>query len=489
MKHPFDLDDFESFLSDQSEKLRMYPEDKVWRNIQQSLHGKGRWPALTFAAFLTGAFITVLLFLTHPAKELLNTSPLIASNNIPDASALDEQQVTPVVIINPSSVKKDVLQSGLFKSPSRSSNVLTGEIQRATSLLVETKDNTDQAFETDPQLEFYKDLNQKESPGLAKIIPLYPASLGGNKFQNTEKGATTFPEFGNINATKLEKSLLKESAILSTNNQNVGTATDNPSNSEGLEKPINNILPPKAGKPGKWELQFYATPSVSYRHLIDDKRQVLDQGSGPYALFATQEVNAFVRQKPKMGLEAGAAVLYSISDNFRIKTGLQLNFRRFGISAYNTITEPARMDLDNGFGVRSMVQLTNISNQSGYREIELNNHFLQLALPVGFDLKLVEAKNIAFYIAASGQLTYQLKSNSYQISSDFKNFVKNTDLDRKVNFNSAVEAFVTFKTGNVTWQAGPQIRYQLLPGSKSSYLIREHLIDYGMKVGITKTLK
>jgi hypothetical protein len=67
--------------------------------------------------------------------------------------------------------------------------------------------------------------------------------------------------------------------------------------------------------------------------------------------------------------------------------------------------------------------------------------------------------------------------------------MKQPDLNRKFNMNASIEAFASFEAGGVTWQAGPQIRYQLLPGTKNVYNIQEHLIDYGFKVGVVKNFK
>ena len=60
----------------------------------------------------------------------------------------------------------------------------------------------------------------------------------------------------------------------------------------------------------------------------------------------------------------------------------------------------------------------------------------------------------------------------------------------KWNINTGIEAFMQFngKKG-ISWQVGPQIRYQLLPGAVRSYPVREHLIDYGLKIGFVKTLQ
>ncbi|MCU0388184.1 MAG: PorT family protein, partial [Chitinophagaceae bacterium] len=241
----------------------------------------------------------------------------------------------------------------------------------------------------------------------------------------------------------------------------------------------------------RWAIQVYATPSISYRYLLEDNKYVDDPSSinGPLAPYITNSVNQFVRHNAKMGMEIGASVLYRLSDNFRLKTGLQINYRQYGIEAYATNMQPAILTLNRGNGIDSVVRFTNISSQTGYRELNLSSNSLQVAIPIGFDLKMAQLNKFGFFISASGQLTYQLSNNSYVLSADYKNYMKQPELDRKFNINTAVEAFVSFDAGGVTWQAGPQIRYQMLPGTTSAYPIREHLIDYGLKVGVVKTLK
>ena len=43
--------------------------------------------------------------------------------------------------------------------------------------------------------------------------------------------------------------------------------------------------------------------------------------------------------------------------------------------------------------------------------------------------------------------------------------------------------------GSVKWIVGPQFRYQMLSSYTDNYPIREHLVDYGLKVGLKKTIK
>jgi hypothetical protein len=51
--------------------------------------------------------------------------------------------------------------------------------------------------------------------------------------------------------------------------------------------------------------------------------------------------------------------------------------------------------------------------------------------------------------------------------------------------NTSFETFVSYKSGNVRWQIGPQVRYQLRSSFDKRYPFKENLFDFGLKVGIT----
>jgi hypothetical protein len=74
------------------------------------------------------------------------------------------------------------------------------------------------------------------------------------------------------------------------------------------------------------------------------------------------------------------------------------------------------------------------------------------------------------------------------VSSDLKNYAQSPSLYRHFNLNTGFEAFITFRTGATKWNIGPQLRYQLMSSYKSEYPIKEHLMEYGFKVGMTRTL-
>lgn len=85
------------------------------------------------------------------------------------------------------------------------------------------------------------------------------------------------------------------------------------------------------------------------------------------------------------------------------------------------------------------------------------------------------------------QPTYALNSNTYLLSTDFKNYTDGgSGLMRRWNINSSAGVNLSFKRGSSVWQLGPQIRYQHLPTYSNRYPIKEQLIDYGIRLAFTK---
>ena len=121
--------------------------------------------------------------------------------------------------------------------------------------------------------------------------------------------------------------------------------------------------------------------------------------------------------------------------------------------------------------------------------MEITNRYFEISVPVALDIRMANWKKIQLYVAGGLQPTYQFNQSMYMVSSDYKNYIQEPDLVRNFNLNTSFEAFMTYKAAGVTWQVGPQIRYQLLPGATNQYPVRERLIDYGFKIGVVKTLR
>ena len=112
-----------------------------------------------------------------------------------------------------------------------------------------------------------------------------------------------------------------------------------------------------------------------------------------------------------------------------------------------------------------------------------------ISVPLGVELTVIGNKRVAFNVASTIQPTYVIRNQAYLVSTNLKNYAEEPSLYRKWNLNAGGEAFMSINTGTVTWVVGPQIRYQILSSYKEKYPIKEHLIDYGFKIGVTKILK
>jgi hypothetical protein len=247
-------------------------------------------------------------------------------------------------------------------------------------------------------------------------------------------------------------------------------------------------------KKKKYSVQFYATPSASFRVLSDQKVKELIQPSliaipinSP--LVQTPTFNQAVRHRPDIGLELGFTFNYPVTKKLQFKTGLQLNIRQYQIDTYETGANAATLALVNGGRVQNISVMTSYNNNVGFRAAQLNNKVYQLALPIGLDYQLIRFKKFGIHSQATIQPTYNVNKNVYLLSADYANYAAGNDYVRKWNMNTSVGIQFSYQKGNTVWQLGPQIRYQALPTYNNPYPIKENLIDYGFRIGWSKQFK
>jgi hypothetical protein len=119
----------------------------------------------------------------------------------------------------------------------------------------------------------------------------------------------------------------------------------------------------------------------------------------------------------------------------------------------------------------------------------LRNQYFEFALPIGLEYRLWGNDKIQLNVAGTIQPTYLLNRNTYLISTDFENYTREPSLVRRWNLNTSAEIFISYKTGGLKWQVGPQFRYQLLSSYINKYPIHEYLMEYGIKIGVAKTIR
>lgn len=480
MIEEINTDDFEDWLKEQADKHRMYPSDKLWRNINQQMHGQSRWPALTFGAILTGALFTSALIFLHPQKDAFSFHAASASvqavaNNTSThkADSYTTNQLKPVD-------NKAAIYSFNYTDLS-AEDVLSLPTAPDSQALVDlvTEDNLQVLAATTSKLNEElsvapTDENLSKPQNITPAIVLHASTLANN-----DESANDI--VGNEGISEVSRQSTEESAT-----------ADEAQDLANVENEFAKKIQLSQNKAPRWNIEVYGGPNINYRRLNEprsyDYHQPYNSSLGSRN---SNNVNNVVKQRPSIGFNVGSAFTYALSDRLKLKAGLQFNFRQYTIDAFQSQYERSVLLLNNGLLYPDSVYTYSvISNGQGANAITLNNRYYQVGIPVGLEWTMIKfSPKVQLNVAASFQPTYQLNSDIYLITSDYKSYVQAPKLLRHLNINAGAEATLGFDAGGVKWQVGPQILYQTLPTQKENYSIREHLFDYGVRIGIVKQLR
>ncbi len=253
-----------------------------------------------------------------------------------------------------------------------------------------------------------------------------------------------------------------------------------------IESVINSF---KGSQRLKKSVEFYFTPTISYRRLTENKSylRAVPQNMASFNLVALYDVNSIVTHKPGLGLEFGAAAKFPLTRRISLRGGLQFNITRYDIKAFTYVPERTVITLNSrSRGVDYVNAMSSYRNFGGTTQDWLQNLYFQVSAPVGVDVVLSNAaQKTRIGVAATIQPTFVVSDRAYLLSNDYKNYSQVPWLIRRGNVNTAIESYVMYNTGKVKWQVGPQMRYQLLSSFVQKYPVKENLFDFGLKVGIT----
>ena len=500
MKRRLNNDEFESYLRQQVKSHRIYPADKVWRNIQYNIHGEKKWPALSIISIFIIAALTAGTLLTKPNNKLLpseyhpvtqSTVPLTDKENKAPEELLRQQISTDNITKQTISEASQTLKIGVTSSDYR-----TMPDQQAISTINATDD-----------VAYSQGVNELKS--FSKTNPVTETNdlfLEGTQVKNDAvadfkptsepQAFTPYSYFNFMSALPepSEKQMLSSSftiqPVISKNNLSL------PKSSKIFNNWLAIFSSSKASnstkKASKFNYQVYITPSVSYRRLMDISTGQPAQSfvsSIPASSGYSLDINQLVHHLPALGMEVGGALGYKVSNQITIKTGLQFNIRQYNIQAYSYKTEPAAVGLISTSGPDTLNTVSSYRTTEGSYPITLNDRHYEISLPIGVDWTVMSFKKLSVGIAGSVQPTYTFDKQPFVITSDFKNYVNGSSLMRNWNINTSVETFIAYSIGGYTFQVGPQFRYQQLPTFNSQYPVREHLLDYGLKIGVSKAIK
>jgi len=493
------MDEFESFLSEKADQYKLYPSDNVWENINKHLHPNRRWPYITAGLLLIGLSFVAERFISNGAGataslEQKSASQSGSSNSSANSNAVSTPSTASISTITPSTNKIVNRKSSGTTEKKEAKVISLQDFLTAQNKSVERAQPADQISQSTLQ-----SIAEPATPAVENAInadkelvfvnnPIATIDAGEVNKSNTE----THPS----NNSKLPSAIPLTEAIQKENQQLSAPAED-----AELARPWmdNIVLRQSKRKQHNWAWQFYVSPTVSYRRLsgsIEPKNTPVPLSGVPYIANADygKDINDAVSQHPAVGGEVGTSWIYNVNKSLRLKIGLQLNYTRYMVKAYKAAPQVAAYAASNSNGYSGYyadsIRLVSIyRNFNGYMPVELTNEYFQLAAPVGAEFRILGDRKIEWIVAGTLQPTYNLNNQAYLISTNFKNYAEEPTLIRRWNLATSFETFLSINTGNFKWQVGPQFRYQLLSSYKNKYPIREYLLDYGFKIGVSKTIR
>lgn len=440
-------DSFERMLKQKADEYRMYPSSNIWDKIQQRVQKKNNLFNLKSAGITLLLLSFFSLYLSNNQQTNNKVSLLLPDDN--DTQQTVEKTNSPLAkvvkmkqrVVQPASETNK--ESFTVTAPAASEEILpvAGKLTIPVSPIVEQ--------------------SVAEEIILTKAENVHFVSSGKPAFDI----AYASEKITSISAKEYqtETAIIDESPALKTDAE------------LNYEVNIPLVIKQKAAR----QLQVYFTPSVSYRVLYAGNKIAF--GNLPQQ----QDLQNAATHNPSIGLETGVAILFPVSKRVKFRTGIQFNYTHYEVNAFNSAPQLTTIRLNYS----SIQRVSTLNNNSGYYAKDLANETYQISFPVGFEIKLAGKKKVQWDVATNLQPSYLLKASGYLLTNDLKNYVKAPDLLSHLNVNSSIETFIRWDAKSFMIQAGPQLRYQIFSNARGEYPIREHLVDYGFRIGIVKPLR
>lgn len=448
MERKFYNENFEKFLKGHADQFKMTPSKKVWHGIYNDLHPGQRWPSIAMSM----VFIFMLVIIGH-----LNTNNG-HNTALPDVKTIAPDYVTKVV----KNSTKTRRTFGRF-IPAGNSNQISKQPETAPETSPAT---TDQATVIG---------NTRND----EILLINSSVPGGNKNDNNSEKTSNDPVNSSDIAVNLEptqkESTEKGVDAMDTKSspaaaENISTANETAEITAPANEAALKILKKKKDNIS-WTYQI--TPSLSYRSFSD---KAMD--------------NAVVHGSI-MGYEAGVTMGISLIKKLQFTTGFQFNYAGYNIRANNShpIVASLMLNSETPGQYNTYSAMSHYGNATGNDYTKLKNYSLQASIPIGLRYDFGENQNVAYGVSATVQPSLILSNRAFLLSTDKRNYLLNPALYRNWNMNGSFSVFTSITSNALKLQVGPQVRYQFLSSYTDRYTVKEHLINYGIRVGISKSSK
>ncbi len=469
MERDFYNEEFEDLIREKTDQYKMYPSDKVWKQIHGSLHTRKRRYVVGMSVLISGILIFAGKEFLAPAKRVpaqkqveqnistVGSQEEISANNLTafKKSPLSHQSLVPTI------------PEKLDEKPAEQTEEVAASFPESEADLSPvhglSRENPEHS------------IRDKSLPGTNLLsIDVLPLSLNI---------AVSDPDIVNSSLSSIEDAA--QQITLRNFNE------DDKKQLAWMQDHATQHLSPIRQHKLNW--QVYFSPTVNYRKLsggnFADSRSTVQ--NVPISLVHYGSANDFVDHTPGVGYEVGGSLLYRLTRNLTLKAGLQFDYSSYYIKAFSSTPQLATINLNPYYGVYadSITAYTNVRNFGGKSQENLQNRYYQLSVPVGVEMRILGNGKLQFSIAGTIQPTYLLNRNNYLLTTDYAYYTKEPSLYRRWNVNGGLEAYISYQIGGLRWQIGPQFRYQLLSTYTDNYPLKENLMEYGIKIGITKIIR
>ncbi|MEO6453392.1 MAG: hypothetical protein ABIN97_04935 [Ginsengibacter sp.] len=491
MEKKFYTNDFEHLLKENADQFKMFPSKKVWHGIYNDIHPGTRWPSIAMSLL----FVFTLVLIGHLNTQQGQHSYLPnVPKNVESKKPLDKNgnKETTAKSVN-SSIEKDATLNAIA-IPSHS--LLIKEQLKGRSNQVSIRENFVEASN-----DIIYSSKEKNPDGRA-----LSNSERNNEDLIVNRSSADLQNINTLIFDELNITAIEYTTGLTTDNISPSTIFSKPAdyNYESIANNITDISNPglkenkinvptrtKIHKNPKITWGYYLAPSFSYR-TYSNKGNDADQIYLGYINNSNSAgVNRPVTHRPTAGLEVGTAMKYSLTKKLKFTAGFQANYSSYTIQANNIHPIIATLILHDEKTAMpyAISAISYFGNGPGTIPVNLYNYSVQLSVPVGFEYQLAGNDRIQFSAAASFQPSLVLANQAYILSTDKRNYLTQSTLSRHWNMSTNVGTYISFASNKFKWQIGPQVHYQLLSAYANKYSVREHFIDYGIRVGVSKLIR
>lgn len=501
MERRFFMNDFERYLKEHADNFQMVPSRKVWHGIYNDLHPGKRWPSVTMSLLL----IFTLVVISHLNTNNSRRSAYL-TNNISEEKKLTGELKKAggsktngrIVVRKTDLVKgreifvysagganttklatgtalKDYQNNNLTEERLLSDNLKAGDNPAPTfferNLALDPQANTkssgdnvaEKPYNIEPPQQNNTGLQGLMKPALDRIIVAKP--LGNPSNKKVVTGTIDNPRTETVSQDKISREL---STAKTASNPQVKVAK--------LRQKRNDKI--------SWV--YFAAPLVSSVSFSGKPLKQSPAVNFSPGLVANQKNT--VLHNSALGLEAGAQMNYRIAKKLQFTAGAHITYSGYNILSNEVHPTFATLVLrDRATGATySRSFITHYGDGTGQAVVTIRNYNWQASIPFGLQYQITGNTKVQFSAGGNVEPSLVLKSNAYILSSDGNNYINDPSLLRKWNISSNFGAFVSFRSTKLKWQVGPNVRYQWLSTYQKEYTIKEHLIDYGIRIGISR---